>query len=383
MSSGAGFIGGRDATLGLRECSCNPPLIIHLRHGIIISHGRLVSSLDIRAYLYTTRETNNACRVVASAVVLPDATPSSPTRRSPAPSQTPPDTRTGTKRRQSSASHDSPKRRRLSPSPDRFRRDEQAAPARERRPVKPIDEKKRTQRLFGGLLGGLGQTRPANPQAAKRRAEQEERRRQKEQELSERQTERLEVLNVARRKEQQRVDEANIRVKHDNMKVMSNFLATVTEPKLYFKPWELLPEQEDLINRQREDVDVQIDQELDDFDQIRQKWQSEDADGHPHHQDTISTHTQDAPNGTNHAAESAIETAVLQDQDQDQNQNQDHVAPADPETDPKSMSATATETIEEKEAREQAAEDDDRQRKESIDDTGDIVVEADEDTVIY
>ena len=158
---------------------------------------------------------------------------------------------------------------------------------------------------------------------------------------------------------------------------MSNFLTTTTEPKLYFKPWELLPEQEDLINRQREDVDVQIDQELDDFDQVRQSWQNEDANGHSHHQDTTSTHTQDAPNGTNHPAESATEPGVLQDQDRD------HVATADPETEPNPLSASAAETIEEKEAREQAAEDDDRQRKESIDDTGDIVVEADEDTVIY
>jgi hypothetical protein len=190
-------------------------------------------------------DADTTCRVVASAVVLPDATPSSPRRRSPDPSPTPPEARTGTKRRQSSASHDSPKRQRRSPTPDNFRKEEHAPPARERRPVKPIDEKKRTQRLFGGLLGGLGQTRPVNSQAAKRRAEQEERRRQKEQELSERQTERLEVLNVARRKEQRRVDEASMRIKHENMKAMSSFLATATEPKLYFKPWELLPEQED------------------------------------------------------------------------------------------------------------------------------------------
>lgn len=314
-------------------------------------------------------DADTTCRVVASAVVLPDATPSSPRRRSPDPSQTPPEARAGTKRRQSSASHDSPKRQRRSPSPDNFRKEEHAPPARERRPVKPIDEKKRTQRLFGGLLGGLGQTRPANSQAAKRRAEQEERRRQKEQELSERQTERLEVLNVARRKEQRRVDEASMRIKHENMKAMSSFLTTATEPKLYFKPWELLPEQEDQINRQREDIDVQIDQELDDFDQVRQSWQNEDADGHAHHQDTIPSHAQDTSNGTNHAAKPATESAVVQDQ----------VAVADPETDPELVSATVTESAEEKEAREQVAEDDDRH----IDDTGDIVVEADEDTVIY
>jgi hypothetical protein len=313
------------------------------------------------------------CRTVASAVVLPDATRSSPHRRSPAPSHTPPEARAGTKRRQSSASHDSPKRQRRSQSPDRFRKEEHVPSSRERRPVKPIDEKKRTQRLFGGLLGGLGQTKPANSQAAKRRAEQEERRRQKEQELSERQTERLEILSVARTKEQRRVDEANMRIKHENMKAMSNFLTTETEPKLYFKPWEMLPDQEDQINRQREDVDVQIDQELDDFDQVRQSWQNEDSNGHANHQDTSSAHVQDISNDTNHAAGSAIESAVVQDQ----------VAIADPGIESELMSGTVTETAEEMEAREQAAEDADRQRKESIDDTGDIVVEADEDTVIY
>ncbi|KAK6008475.1 hypothetical protein QM012_000378 [Aureobasidium pullulans] len=313
--------------------------------------------------------------VVASAVVLPDATPSSP-RRSHDRSQSP-EARAGTKRRQSSAPHDSPKRQRLSPSPDQPRKEENAPPARERRPVKPVDEKKRTQRLFGGLLGGLGQTRPANSQAAKRRAEQEERRRQKEQELSERQTERLELLNVARRKEQRKVDEASMRIKHESMKAMSNFLTTSTEPRLYFTPWELLPEQEDQINRQREDVDVQIDQELDDLDQVRQRWQSEDANGHANghanQQDTISTNEQDRSNGTNHAVVSTTEPANDQDQD----------AAADPEKIPTSTNGIATEPIEEEQSRKQAAEDADRQRKESIDDTGDIVVEADEDTVIY
>ncbi|KAI5249376.1 hypothetical protein E4T43_00762 [Aureobasidium subglaciale] len=315
-------------------------------------------------------ETNATCRDVASAVVVPDATPSS-SRRSPVASQSPQEARAGTKRRQSSASRVSPKRQRLSPSPDRIKKEDRESPIRERRPVKPVDEKKRNQRLFGGLLGGLAQKRPAaNSQAAKRRAEQEERRRQKEQELSERQTERIELLNVARKKEQHRVDEGSMRIKHENMKAMTNFLTTSTEPKLYFRPWELLPEQEDLINRQREDVDVQIDQDLDDFDQIRQRWQTEDANGHSDHV------ALDTSNGTDHASESANIQKV-------------------PVTEPVSEPSTATvvdtteETANQQQEQEQAqiqdhaAEEVDRHRKDSIDDTGDIVVEADEDTVIY
>lgn len=154
---------------------------------------------------------------------------------------------------------------------------------------------------------------------------------------------------------------------------MSNFLTTSTEPKLYFKPWELLPEQEDQINRQREDVDVLIDQELDDFDQVRHRWQKEDTNGHAGHQDIVSTNEQDTSNGANHAAVSTIEPANDQDQD----------AVADQDTKLAVTNAIATESTEEEQTQEQAAEDADRHRKESIDDTGDIVVEADEDTVIY
>ena len=316
-------------------------------------------------------DADSAPRDVASAVVPPDATPSSP-HRSNARSSTPPEARAGTKRRQSSASHNSPKRQRFSPSPERLRKDDHAPSARERRPVKPIDEKKRTQRLFGGLLGGLSQTRPANPAAAKRRAEQEERRRQKEQELSERQTERIELLNVARKKEQRRVDEASMRIKHENMKAMTNFLTTSTEPKLYFRPWELLPEQEDEINRQREDVDVQIDQELDDFDQVRQSWQNEDVNGQAGQDIAASKlHAQDTSNGTNRAPERMSEPAPA------------HEQTPSVESKPESTAEAALVKAEETESPDQAAEDGDRHRKDSIDDTGDIVVEADEDTVIY
>ncbi|OBW63697.1 MAG: putative MFS multidrug transporter [Aureobasidium pullulans] len=316
-------------------------------------------------------DADTAPRGVASAVVLPDATPSSP-RLSPARSPTPPGARAGLKRRQSSASHDSPKRQRLSHSPERSSKEDHAPSARERRPAKPIDEKKRTQRLFGGLLGGLGQTRPANSAVAKRRAEQEERRRQKEQELSERQTERIELLSIARKKEQRRVDEASMRIKHENIKAMTNFLTTSTEPKLYFRPWELLPEQESQINRQREDVDVQIDQELDDFDQVRQSWQNEDTNGHAHQPDAASTrHMQDTSNGTNHASEPMSESAPAHEQT--------------PAVEPISEFATeaALVKVEEQESQNQAAGEADRHRKDSIDDTGDVVVEADEDTVIY
>lgn len=309
-------------------------------------------------------------RVVASAVVVPEASPSPPPR---SPARSPDaDARAGTKRRQSSVSHASPKRQRLSPSPDQSRKEDaiDQPPVRQPRPTKPVDEKKRSQRLFGALLGGLGQSRPANSAAAKRRAEQEERRRQKEQELSERQKERAGRLELSRKKEQRRVDEASMRIRHENMRAMANFLVTSAEPKLYFKPWELLPEQDDQINRQREEVDAQVDQELDDFDQVRQRWQNEDENEHADQQDG---HARDTINGTTHGSEPAPKPALALEKD----------SVHAPEQVPEPGMSTTAGTEQDHESNDQSAEETERQRKDSIDDTGDIVVEADEDTVIY
>lgn len=192
--------------------------------------------------------------------------------------------------------------------------------------------------------------------------------------MSERQSERLDRLNVARTKEQRRVDEASMRIKHENMKAIANFLTTSTEPKLYYKPWELLPEQDEQINRQREDTDALIDQELDDFDQVRQRWQKEDENGHTDQRNDASTeHVRDTSNDTTQAPETTPEptpeTAPIVEQA--------------PKSDIKATVINTPGDAEAQETQEQAAEEAERHRKDSIDDTGDIVVEADEDTVIY
>lgn len=84
-------------------------------------------------------------------------------------------------------------------------------------------------------MGG-GARAPRDSIVAKRRQEQEERRkeeaRKREAELGERQRERLEKLQVERRIEQRKVDEMNLRVRHNNLRAMANFLQTETEPKL-------------------------------------------------------------------------------------------------------------------------------------------------------
>lgn len=204
-------------------------------------------------------------RSLASAVVLPEAP--SPLA-SPSSSQ-PPHT---TKRALPDDTNDpsSPKRQRTSQSPsaakdgastqarngassptpihlDRLRKASTSNPT-PARPAVDDRDKKRNQRLFGALLGGLGGSArgPASARgsrdsaAAKRRAEQDERRkeeaRKREAELGQRQQERLEKLMRERRAAQWDVDERDLRVRHRNLRAMACFLSTKAEPKLVCGP---------------------------------------------------------------------------------------------------------------------------------------------------
>ena len=118
-----------------------------------------------------------------------------------------------------------------------------------------------------------------------------------------------------------------------------------------------MPEQEDLINRQREDVEVQIDRELDEFDQTKERWRQEDdrtSTTHPSRSHNDSVQTTDG-----------------------------HIRSTDEENRTSSAPRHISEPQEQGAAHFATDADSERHRKDSIDDTGDIVVEADEDTVIY
>ncbi|GAB7353550.1 hypothetical protein MBLNU459_g3985t1 [Dothideomycetes sp. NU459] len=323
---------------------------------------------------------------LASAVVLPQTSSPSP----------PP--QAGTKRRQSDAPIESPKRQRLSPSPPPERHSSTvkhdarqveapsggrtAHPDRTRNPsagATRADEKKRSQRLFGALLGGLGPQRPAVSAASKRRAEQDERRRQetqkREAELGERQKHRLARLNLARIKEQRKLDEVNMRIRHSNMAATLNFLLTETEPKLYYKPWDLRPEDKERMERRRDDTEAQIDRELDDFAGIKRKWREEDnGAGRPTEQlmEEIPRDTDKVGHGgikhTETQGSHSMDTVATK---------RTSIAPPDDET--RVRDGVRIDTNDQ-----YSQADIERQRKESIDDdAGDVVVEAEEDTVIY
>ena len=127
-----------------------------------------------------------------------------------------------------------------------------------------VEEKKRGQRLFGGLLNALSHT--STKPVHKKRDEIEQRQRERlkyedEQRDEERRVKR-EELDRVRQGEQKRWQEESLKVKHRNIRSTAGYLQTKTEPKLYYRPWEMTKDEEALIQRQNEEVEEQINREL-------------------------------------------------------------------------------------------------------------------------
>ncbi|KAJ4983215.1 peroxin 26 [Stagonosporopsis vannaccii] len=185
---------------------------------------------------------------IASAVVLPeaDSPPASPA--------------TTLKRRQSSVTSvtsESAKRPRVADDADGTA----AAPHRR--------ERGRERRLFGAVLGALSQ----NPTTAgqKRRSEIEKRqfaqRRQEDEESEQRKAERAARRRVQRVKETRRFERQAMSARHDNMLHLAHFLHTKTEPRLYYKPWEMSAEEEDRIEDQVAQAREAMQRERDEFEE--------------------------------------------------------------------------------------------------------------------
>jgi len=153
-------------------------------------------------------------------------------------------------------------------SPSMQEQDQRAnAPSQDRRKSSVQEERKRGQRLFGGLLSTLSQTTPNGQQ--KRRLEIEKRQadRVKQQKLDDekRKAEKLAKLQAIRQVEQIKYDQESMRTRHSNMLAMANFLYTKAQPKIYYKPWELLPSDEERIKIQIAETETTIKRESEEF----------------------------------------------------------------------------------------------------------------------
>ncbi|OIW33612.1 hypothetical protein CONLIGDRAFT_628522 [Coniochaeta ligniaria NRRL 30616] len=128
-------------------------------------------------------------------------------------------------------------------------------------------EKKRGQRLFGGLLSTLSQ-KPANS-AQKKRQEverrQQERAQQQRAEDDKRRVEKLAKLNHVRKIEQVKFDEQVMQTRHKNMLAHAHRLSTRCEPKLFYLPWKLTEAQETMRKEQILDATELIAKEAQQF----------------------------------------------------------------------------------------------------------------------
>ncbi|KAJ5560923.1 hypothetical protein N7535_009120 [Penicillium sp. DV-2018c] len=185
------------------------------------------------------------------------------------------------KRRKSSIAEYDVKRRRLSSqgniSPQSQRRRPSspgvtASETTEARPTRPRgvgkeEDRKRGQRLFGGLLGTLSQS--SSSAAQRRRADIEKKQQEKlktqDVQYDELKKRRKQLRDEVRRREKPLYEREAMQTRHSNMLAIAHFLKTRTEPVLYYKPWQSRPGDESIIQQQIEEAKATIAREVAEF----------------------------------------------------------------------------------------------------------------------
>ncbi|KAK4179288.1 pinin/SDK/memA/ protein conserved region-domain-containing protein [Triangularia setosa] len=137
------------------------------------------------------------------------------------------------------------------------------------------EERKRGQRLFGGILGTLsGQAGPSNS-LHKRRLDierrQHERTQKQEVEDEKRRKERVERTRKERMIGQIEVDEKLMHTRHENLMATARSLMTRSHPRICYRPWQLTREQARTIRDQICDAEDKIDRELADWKRERER----------------------------------------------------------------------------------------------------------------
>ncbi|KAJ5038201.1 uncharacterized protein L3040_007068 [Drepanopeziza brunnea f. sp. 'multigermtubi'] len=129
------------------------------------------------------------------------------------------------------------------------------------------EEKRRGQRLFGGLLSTLSQSTPNGQQKRRLDIEKRQQEKAKQQKAADeaRRREKLADLKTVRKAEQIIYDEAEMRTRHSNLIAMAHFLYTASEPRIYYSPWKLLSRDEERIRTQIKEAEATIDRETSQF----------------------------------------------------------------------------------------------------------------------
>lgn len=232
-------------------------------------------------------------------------------------------------------------------------------------PPSKEEEKKRGRRLFGGLLNTLSQTTTGSSQH-KRRREIEQRQQEKAQKQrveDERLTsEKRERIDAIRRREQIHFEEKVMRARHANLLNRAHSIQTRAEPRIYYRPWRLTPEQADAIDDRVSETKALIAREVEEF-RVRREQ---------HDREYGRRSRKDAP-----------EKGQGQGQGQEQAHNTSPEAPRRADSPPPAavVEVTAEATTKSSVASEPGHHKSNHDRVH--DEPGDIVVEAEEDTVMY
>ncbi|KJK77567.1 hypothetical protein H634G_07306 [Metarhizium anisopliae BRIP 53293] len=136
-------------------------------------------------------------------------------------------------------------------SPPRRRPSIQSA-AQDRRASATQEEKKRGKRLFGGLLSTLSQT---STNSQHKRRQEIERRQQERMQKQRDEDDKKRADKVARIKETRIVEQIDfeeqvMRNKHSKLLALAEFLKTKSQPSIYYLPWKRTADQEDAIDDQ-------------------------------------------------------------------------------------------------------------------------------------
>lgn len=177
-------------------------------------------------------------------------------------------------------------------------------------------------------------------------------------EYDEKKKQQLEALMVVRRREQTKFDKQSMQIRHSNILASARFLQTQAQPKLYYKPWELLPGDDTRIKSQVMEAERMVEHELAQFEAAN-----------PGSDDDLSPDTNQNPlNGADDAAGSS-ETVGLANVLPEPSTS---TAICDTNPDSPSTPDVPARTVEPPDV-----------SKDHGDNGGEIVLEGEEDTVIY
>ncbi|OAF99291.1 uncharacterized protein CC84DRAFT_1222984 [Paraphaeosphaeria sporulosa] len=308
---------------------------------------------------------------IASAVVLPDQDVDSPPPTAASP--------TGTKRRQSSISEQDAKRVRLNGNGSPTDRRESVSSTKAAATAPKGRERGRERRLFGAALGALSQNSATTGQ--KRRLEIEKRQRAQrkleEEESEHRKQERQAKRKAQRWREHRRFEKDSLRIRHDNLLAMAHFLHTRTEPRLYYKPWETTPEEDERIRDQIAEAHDIVQREREDFEAKQRQYAGRERDANRDmHMDGDA---EDTRSGKEYSEKAPAEPAAANghptngsETSKNPEQNGDHAQTREGGVTSLEQDSTT--------GHERSTDD---TYKEAMDDHGEEVVEAAEDTVMY